>query len=238
MQNFNGFTEITTLAGDTQNLPGGPVASQEVDQGARHERRRVLQRELRAPVREPDGAGRTSSRSCSSSRSRSRSPAPSAGWSATTGRATRSSASWRRSPSSRSSRSVRSRLNGAGTAPELAGGAMEGKEQRYGILGSTLFAGVDDPHLDRRGELDARLVHRARRHDADAQHDARRGRSRRRRIRASTACSCSPSSRCSSPACWSAARPSTSARRSARARSSSRASTSSSRRRSCSPAPP
>ena len=30
MQNFNGFTEITTLAGNTQNLPGGPVASQEV----------------------------------------------------------------------------------------------------------------------------------------------------------------------------------------------------------------
>jgi K+-transporting ATPase ATPase A chain len=29
---------------------------------------------------------------------------------------------------------------GHGTAPELAGSAMEGKEQRYGVLGSTLFA--------------------------------------------------------------------------------------------------
>ena len=29
---------------------------------------------------------------------------------------------------------------GMGTAPELAGGAMEGKEQRFGIIGSTLFA--------------------------------------------------------------------------------------------------
>ena len=29
--------------------------------------------------------------------------------------------------------------NGAGTAPELAGGAMEGKEQRFGIFASTLF---------------------------------------------------------------------------------------------------
>ena len=29
VQNFNGFTELTTLAGNTQNLPGGPVASQE-----------------------------------------------------------------------------------------------------------------------------------------------------------------------------------------------------------------
>ena len=30
-------------------------------------------------------------------------------------------------------------LHGAGTAPELAGGAMEGKEVRFGIWGSTLF---------------------------------------------------------------------------------------------------
>ncbi len=30
-------------------------------------------------------------------------------------------------------------LAGLGTAPQLAGGAMEGKEQRFGILGSTLF---------------------------------------------------------------------------------------------------
>src|SRR3546814_10317997 len=29
---------------------------------------------------------------------------------------------------------------GLGTAPQLAGGAMEGKEVRYGVLGSTLFA--------------------------------------------------------------------------------------------------
>lgn len=29
---------------------------------------------------------------------------------------------------------------GSGTAPQLAGGAMEGKEQRFGIVGSTLFA--------------------------------------------------------------------------------------------------
>lgn len=31
---------------------------------------------------------------------------------------------------------------GQGTAPQLAGGAMEGKEVRYGVLGSTLFAGA------------------------------------------------------------------------------------------------
>jgi K+-transporting ATPase ATPase A chain len=31
-------------------------------------------------------------------------------------------------------------LAGAGTAPQLAGGAMEGKETRFGILGSTIYA--------------------------------------------------------------------------------------------------
>lgn len=31
-------------------------------------------------------------------------------------------------------------LSGNGTAPQLAGGAMEGKEQRFGVVGSTLFA--------------------------------------------------------------------------------------------------
>ncbi|MET0844312.1 MAG: potassium-transporting ATPase subunit KdpA, partial [Mycetocola sp.] len=29
IQNVNGFTEVTTLSGGTQNIPGGPVASQE-----------------------------------------------------------------------------------------------------------------------------------------------------------------------------------------------------------------
>ena len=30
IQNFNGFTQVTTLAGNAQQVPGGPVASQEV----------------------------------------------------------------------------------------------------------------------------------------------------------------------------------------------------------------
>ncbi len=49
---------------------------------------------------------------------------------------------------------------GAGTAPQLAGGAMEGKELRFGIFGSTLFGGTTHAHLDRRGQLDARQLHR------------------------------------------------------------------------------
>ena len=101
----------------------------------------------------------------------------------------------------------------SGTAPQLAGGAMEGKEQRFGILASTLFA--TSTTLTSTGAVNSMhdSLHVARRHDADAQHDARRGRARRRRARASTACWCSPSSPCSSPACWSGARRSTSGKK-------------------------
>ena len=94
IQNFNGFTgghDARRRHAEPARRPGRLAGG---DQGARHERRRVLQRELRAPVREPDRRGRTSSRSCSCSRSRSRCRAPSAGWSATTARATRSSRPW------------------------------------------------------------------------------------------------------------------------------------------------
>jgi len=52
IQNFHGVQEITTLVGDKQSLTGGPVASQEAIKelgttGA------GLQRQLRAPLREP-----------------------------------------------------------------------------------------------------------------------------------------------------------------------------------------
>ena len=67
---------------NTQHLPGGPVASQEVDQGARHERRRLLQRRTPRTRSRTRPRGRASSRSCSCSPSRSRCRAPSAGWSA------------------------------------------------------------------------------------------------------------------------------------------------------------
>ena len=46
----------TTLEGAKQVIAQGPVASQEVDQDARHQRRRLLQRQLGASVREPERA--------------------------------------------------------------------------------------------------------------------------------------------------------------------------------------
>ena len=74
-------------------------------------------------------------------------------------------------------------MAGPGTAP----GA---RRRRDGGQGGPLRHGGLGPvrrrhhrHLDRRGELHARLVHRSRRRRRDVQHDARRDRARRRRLR-------------------------------------------------------
>ncbi len=49
----------------------------------------------------------------------------------------------------------------------IAGGNMEGKEVRFGIAASSLFAGRDHRCVVRRGQRDARQLHRARRVDPD-----------------------------------------------------------------------
>ena len=66
---------------------------------------------------------------------------------------------------------------------------MEGKEARFGIVNSALWATAHDRRVERLGQRDARLVHAARRPGADVADPARRGDLRRRRLRASTACS-------------------------------------------------
>ena len=54
---FSDYVDATTLEGGRHRLIAhGPMASQESDQGARHERRRLLQRQLGPPLREPDPA--------------------------------------------------------------------------------------------------------------------------------------------------------------------------------------
>ena len=50
-------------------------------------------------------------------------------------------------------------------------------------VGLGAVRGLDDRHVDRRGQLVPRLVHRPRRRAADLQHGARRDRARRRRLR-------------------------------------------------------
>ena len=63
--NFSNYLTVHTITGLTQSIAMGPVASQEVDQGAGHERRRLLQHQLGTPVREPDRLHAISSRCCS-----------------------------------------------------------------------------------------------------------------------------------------------------------------------------
>ena len=48
-----------------------------------------------------------------------------------------------------------------------SGGNMEGKEVRFGAAVLRCVRGGDDRHVDRRGQLHARLVHAARRRRAD-----------------------------------------------------------------------
>ncbi len=55
VQNLSrGTGRVTGPGGRCRHITGGPVASPGGDQGARHQRRRLLQRQLGAPVREPD----------------------------------------------------------------------------------------------------------------------------------------------------------------------------------------
>ncbi len=138
IQNFNGFTDITTLSGGVQSLPGGPVASQEAiknlgtngggffNANAAHPFENptawtsLLQNVLMLAI--PFSLPRTFGRMVGDRRQ---------GYAILAVMATFYLASL-------SILTVLERA-GFGTAPELAGGAMEGKEQRFGIFASTLF---------------------------------------------------------------------------------------------------
>ncbi len=164
-------------AGDprrTGRLAGG-------DQGARHERRRILQRELRAPVREPDAVDEPL-----------RDPAAARD---PRGDAARVRADGRRQPAGlrdpRRDGDDRDRLDHRRLVARSArpGHRAPARRRSDGGQGDAVRHPRVDPvrrrdhaHLDRRGQLDARQLHGPGRHDADAQHDARRGRPRRRRV--------------------------------------------------------
>ena len=138
IQNFYGFTEIGTLAGGTQNLPGGPVASQEAiknlgtngggffNANAAHPFENpaawtsLLQNVLMLMI--PFSLPRTFGSMVGDKRQ---------GYAILTVMATLYLVSF--------TLLTTLERTGMGTAPELAGGAMEGKEQRFGIFASTLF---------------------------------------------------------------------------------------------------
>jgi len=139
IQNVTGFTEVTTLTGGTQSIPGGPVASQEAIKLLGTNGGGFFNANSAHPFENPTGwtnlfsivlmlaipfsLPRTFGTMVGDTKQ---------GYTILATMATIFVVSL-------TALSLLE-LNGAGTAPGLANGAMEGKETRFGILGSTLFA--------------------------------------------------------------------------------------------------
>ncbi len=138
IQNLAGFQEVSTLTGGTQVLPGGPVASQEAikilgtNGGGFFNANSAHPFENPTPwtslvtillmLAIPFSLPRTFGKIVGDTRQ---------GTAITAVMAVLFVAS--------ASLMTWAELAGAGTAPQLAGAAMEGKETRFGIIGSTLF---------------------------------------------------------------------------------------------------
>lgn len=139
VQNFDGFTDVTTAAGGAQSIPGGPVASQEAikllgtngggffNANSAHPFENptawtnVVEVLLMLAV--PFSLPRTFGRMVGDLRQ---------GYAILAAMGVIFVASFAALTALESA--------GSGTAPQLAGGAMEGKEARFGIVGTTLFA--------------------------------------------------------------------------------------------------
>ena len=227
IQNLDGPAQVTTLEGAAQTIAQGPVASQEIikelgtngggffNANAAHPYENptpltgfvLMLAMLAIPVRVhvPLRAVRGQ-------------PAPGLG--ALRRRGGAAGAQRRRDVRERAGRQPEP--DPRGSRPDRVGDA--GRRQHGGQGGAQrhrrLRAVGDDHHrhLHGRRQRLTRQPHAARRRDGDAQHRPRRGGVRRRRRRPDGVAWCSPSWRCSSPASWSAARPSTWARRSRVAR--------------------
>ena len=178
-------------AGDLRRAgrePGG-------DQGARDERRRLLQRELGAPVREPDRLHEPRSRSSllllipfaltyafgrlvGDQRQ---------GWALFAAMFVLWIGVGRPRDAASSSTATRLTLEAPSAHARRQHGGQGGPLRRR--RRPALFAALDDGHVDRRGQRGARQLHAARRRGAARQHDARRGEPGRCRRRARTGCS-------------------------------------------------
>ncbi|WP_282947909.1 potassium-transporting ATPase subunit KdpA [Cellulomonas endometrii] len=141
IQNVAGFTDVTTLAGGVQSVPGGPVASQEAikllgtngggffNVNSAHPFENptpwtsLFQVVLMLAI--PFSLPRTFGRMVGSARQ---------GYAILAAMVTIFLVSL--------TLLTVVEAHGGGTAPELAGGAMEGKEQRFGIAATTLFGSV------------------------------------------------------------------------------------------------
>ncbi|RMI09189.1 potassium-transporting ATPase subunit KdpA [Cellulomonas triticagri] len=141
IQNWAGSTDVTTLAGGTQSIPGGPVASQEAVKLLGTNGGGFFNANSAHPFENPSGwvsafqvvlmlaipvsLPRTFGRMVGSARQ---------GYAILGAMAAIFLVSL--------TLLTVVEMRGAGTAPELAGGAMEGKEQRFGIAATTLFGSV------------------------------------------------------------------------------------------------
>lgn len=139
IQNFNGFQEVTTLTGGTAIVPGGPVASQEAIKLIGTNGGGFYNANSSHPFENPTAwtslfevllflaipfsLPRTFGRMVGDLRQ---------GYAIVAAMGTLFVVSL--------SLMTWAELAGGGTAPQLAGGALEGKETRFGILGSTLYA--------------------------------------------------------------------------------------------------
>jgi len=139
IQNLSGFTDVTTLTGGTQSIPGGPVASQEAIKMLGTNGGGFFNANSAHPFENPTGftnllqivlmlaipfsLPRTFGVMVGDKRQ---------GYAILAAMAAIFVVSL--------TALTLFELNGAGTAPQLAGGAMEGKETRFGVATSTLFA--------------------------------------------------------------------------------------------------
>jgi len=139
IQNFTGFTDVTTLTGATQSIPGGPAASQEAVKLLGTNGGGFFNANSAHPFENPTGftnlfqvvlmlaipfsLPRTFGTMVGDKRQ---------GYTILATMATIFVLSL--------TALTLLELNGAGTAPGLAGASMEGKETRFGIWGSALFA--------------------------------------------------------------------------------------------------
>jgi len=138
IQNFDGFTSITTLSGGAQSLPGGPVASQEVIKELGTNGGGFFNANSAHPFENPTGwtsmfeiilllvipfsLPRTFGKMIGDKRQ---------GYAILAAMGILFIVSF--------AALTAFELVHHGTAPQLAGAAMEGKETRFGIVGSTLF---------------------------------------------------------------------------------------------------
>lgn len=138
IQNFAGFQDVATITGGTQTIPGGPVASQEAIKMLGTNGGGFFNANSAHPFEDPTAwtsafqvllmlvipfsLPRTFGKMVGDTRQ---------GTAIAAVMATIFLASF--------TALTLFELNGAGTAPMAAGGAMEGKEQRFGIIASTLF---------------------------------------------------------------------------------------------------